>query len=90
MNPNLLAAPQAGVSSAGISSGSVIIGLLLVAFLAGRWRNIPAETRKTVAIVAIAAILLGGAGGLVGSIFQGTRQAGDGVGATITGTTTGR
>ncbi|WP_327413216.1 hypothetical protein [Streptomyces sp. NBC_01233] len=89
MNINI-AAPEAGINSAGIGSGSVIIGLLLVAFLVGRWKHINSETRKAMALVAVAAILLGGAGGLIGSVMQGTRQAGDGVGQTITGTTTGR
>lgn len=85
-----LSAPQAGINSAGIGSGAVIIGLLLLAWLAGRWKNIPAETRKLIAVVGLAAVLLGGAGGLVGSLIQGTRQAGDGVGGSITGTVTGR
>jgi len=90
MNLNT-AAPEAGVASAGISSGAVILGLLLVAFLIGRWKTISAETRKVIGIVAVAVILLGGAGGgLIGSLFTGVRQAGDGVGTTITGTTTGR
>lgn len=87
---NHIAAPTAGINSAGIGSGAVIIGLLLVAFLAGRWKNIPAETRKIVAIVALAAILLGGAGGFVGSLMDGVKQAGDGVGESVTGTVTGR
>ncbi|MFE9845793.1 hypothetical protein [Streptomyces goshikiensis] len=86
-----LSAPESGVASAGIGSGSVILGLLLVAFLVGRWKHIPAETRKIIGLVAVAAILLGGAsGGLLGGLMDSTRQAGDGIGTTITGTTTGR
>ncbi|TXS16069.1 hypothetical protein EAO71_35170 [Streptomyces sp. ms191] len=88
MNP--IAAPTQGVNSAGISSGAVILGLLLVAWLLGRWKVIPSESRKLIGIVAVALILLAGAGGLIGSLFYGVRQAGDGIGQTVTGTTTGR
>ncbi|HEY9369308.1 hypothetical protein [Streptomyces sp.] len=84
------AAPAAGINSAGIGSGAVILGLLLVAWLAGRWKNIPSESRKLVGIVAIAVIFLAGAGGIIGNLFNGARQAGDGIGQTVTGTTTGR
>lgn len=84
------AAPAAGVNSAGISSGAVILGLLLLAWLLGRWKNVPSEARKLIVVVGVALVLLAGAGGLIGSLFYGVRQAGDGIGQTVTGTTTGR
>ncbi|MCX4540483.1 hypothetical protein [Streptomyces sp. NBC_01565] len=85
------AAPEAGVASAGIGSGAVILGLLMLAFLGGRWKNIDKEARKYITISAIAVILLGAANsGLAHDLFSGVQQAGDGAGSTITGTTTGR
>lgn len=70
-------------------SGASVIGLSLIVYAWAKWKHWNPEAHKSFIIGVVAACLVGTGAGIFGSLGDSIRKTGDGVGTSVTTTTTG-